>query len=205
MGINNFIMSKKRTFEQYYSLNDNDHKIDSYKTEISRRLYDVLTYDDNVLIPTFNQYKRFIINIYNPIINNGFISLSKNSDWYKLWWINEPELPVLFSYLNNGTEMFYDQLYRASKIIDKMLEDGTRYLITLDGHGRFVLCFFHMLKMKGEDMDEWTIELIDNNKNVNSWHKVFFPDTIFYVEGNYEDIILNPLYPHLGLWMRKKS
>ena len=70
-----------------------------------------------------------------------------------------------------------DQYNRASDIIDKMQKNNQKHIITMDGHGRFILTFMRCLHEKGEKLNDWKFTVIDIDEEVNKWHNMFLPKT----------------------------
>merc|ERR1712166_756534 len=68
-----------------------------------------------------------------------------------------------------------DQNIRSKAIVKHMLATEQRTLRTMDGAGRFVYSFLKVLSKRGENLDEWTIELFDTDPLVHHWHTLFMP------------------------------
>jgi len=131
----------------------------------------------NALMPTkdqVNYLNRY--NIYELSGSKWYDYLSKNS-----------EKNVLFSCHKHPKSLFHDEMQRAQRIYFYMKEEGKRTLKTMDGHGRFIFCFFHILKIYGENIDEWTIDVYDIIKSCHNWHKLFFPTNVNKHFGNIFD------------------
>jgi len=71
--------------------------------------------------------------------------------------------------------IWLDQLSRARQIVEHMREAGKRNLFLMDGHGRFVFAVVYWLRYFEEDVNKFTIHLVDRDENVNRWHQKFIP------------------------------
>lgn len=87
--------------------------------------------------------------------------------------------PILFdllsTYPGNNANILRDQKMRAKEIVESMIRSELFVLKTMDGHGRFVLCFFNEICERELDPSLYTIELYDLNEVTHRWHELFMP------------------------------
>jgi len=90
-----------------------------------------------------------------------------------------PLLPVFFAFFGgdklNGEKNVKerDMEVRAHALADHIVAHPTvRRLVTMDGHGRFLLSFLReMMARDPARLDTLTIELVDMNREVTEWHE----------------------------------
>jgi hypothetical protein len=115
-------------------------------------------------------------------------------NWLDMVWVDEGKF-LFSSYTRNGdrANIIEDQLRRADSIFQYMLENGLHTLRTMDGHGRFVMCFLKVIRDAGYDMNDYSIELADINEFSSRWHEIFLPTNVRVVENNITPYISNIL------------
>lgn len=99
----------------------------------------------------------------------GIPRLEYNSDWFDLMGDGN----ILFDGLPDAVRE--DQRARAREIVGRMIATGRTVLRTMDGHGRFVYSFLEALRARGENMDNFDIELMDIHAPTDTWHRLFLP------------------------------
>ena len=72
-------------------------------------------------------------------------------------------------------KLITDQMMRARILVEVMHTKGLNELRVLDGHGRFVHCFFRALLERGLNPDHYKVHVYDIDDDVHNWHKKFFP------------------------------
>lgn len=129
----------------------------------------------------------------NGLIRSGYKKHSSIHEWHN--YVNEgshynvAKSPLFTSVITKGIQQYAnDQMTRAKIVIEHMKEKGKKRLVTMDGHGRFVLTFVTSLIELNENLNEWEIELIDTDYQVHDWHKAFFPNWVLSRRGNIMDI-----------------
>ena len=96
----------------------------------------------------------------------------------KIWFdIFDRHYNIIFNvfYTNHQKKAQENQEIRCHDIINKMQNNNQKHLVTMDGHGRFILTFFRCLKKLGLDINDYKITLVDIDLNVHRWHKLFLP------------------------------
>lgn len=86
--------------------------------------------------------------------------------------------------LRNREPVYQDHTVRAKKIVDHMITHGKKNLVTMDGHGRFVMCFLRELIRRRQKVHEYTITLFDIDDTTNRWHEHFLPTNVVVASGN---------------------
>lgn len=111
--------------------------------------------------------------------------------WLDMVWVDDG--CFLFSCRTSKTDrtnIIRDQMIRAERILTYMIKNGIYKLRTMDGHGRFVMCFLKTIQNYGLDMNDYTIELVDLNEYASLWHELFLPTNVNVV-GEYSSNILS--------------
>jgi len=122
----------------------------------------------------------------------GFVKVGDMSgnEWLDLMW--NSGTPLLFHGHIDEDNLLTDQMRRAEYVVAEMRRRRLKTLRTMDGHGRFLTCFLMALRMAGEDVDTYTIEIYDIDHNANVWHELFFPTNVLVAEENileeYDDL-----------------
>ena len=96
--------------------------------------------------------------------------------WTNLMW--EGEHSLLFERHADAQNLLDDQMKRANALVAEMRSQGLRRLRTMDGHGRFLACFFRALKIAGECVNDYEIEICDIDPHTNTWHELLFPSNV---------------------------
>lgn len=138
----------------------------------SLALYTILSNDKDMIngfIPTEGQLNR--LRLFKEYIDFGSLS---GMEWFQIM----TEYPMLFSMCNNPTCVWEDQLERARHIAWYMVYNNMHVLRTMDGHGRFLYSFFHALVELRQNIDDYTVELIDIDETTNEWHIEFCPTNV---------------------------
>jgi len=136
----------------------------------------------NIFLPSRCQVRELIKTNYEKPCNIY--------DWYNNVKHNTQHTSFLFtSVIKKGIDQYVsDQDMRAETIINKMKLLNKRRLVTMDGHGRFLLSFVHKLIELEENLCEWNIELIDIDEYVHKWHELYLPQWVLSRSGNIMDI-----------------
>ena len=136
----------------------------------------------NVFLPSGSQITRLLKSNYEQPLTMR--------DWYNVVKSDSVETSPLFTSVvkKDIKRCVKDQDIRAETIITNMIKLNKRRLVTMDGHGRFVLSFINKLIDFGEDLNKWSIELIDIDKQVHDWHGLFLPKCVSLRRGNIMDI-----------------
>ena len=119
--------------------------------------------------------------ILREFINNisGFIDSSrlKNSQWMKLMENGN----ILWGVVNAGLCEIKrdDQQNRANAIVNTLINLNLKHICLMDGHGRIVYEIFAALQQRGENIDEYRIDVYEIDADVYEWHKLFFPKNVF--------------------------
>ena len=101
-------------------------------------------------------------------------SCSSQELWYHFM---KPHYELMFDAFDKKQrkKAMKDQDVRANDIYIKMKQKNQKHLITMDGHGRFIMTFMKCLSEKKENLNEWKFTVIDIDEDVDKWHKLFFP------------------------------
>jgi hypothetical protein len=102
-------------------------------------------------------------------------------EWHNKLWDDSDGGPLFAMLGKIAKSVLYDQLDRANKIIQKMIETNKMTIYTMDGHGRFLLCLIHQIIALGKDPNLFTFCFIDINRFANKWHEVFFPHQCYAI------------------------
>ena len=110
-------------------------------------------------------------------------TFKKTIFWYNMFY---PYIYTFFStfYVRHRKNAIEDQKKRCNLLIDKMMEQKKKHLITFDGHGRFILTFLNCLKTRGEKFSDWDFTVVELDKDVHHWHELFFPSSFKCVKMN---------------------
>ena len=115
--------------------------------------------------------------------------------WTNLVW--EGEHSLLFEGHVDGQNLLTDQMERATALVAEMRSQGLRRLKTMDGHGRFLACFFRALQIAGEPLSDYEIEICDIDAHANTWHESMFPSNVIVrhinIMGDISDIARNTM------------
>lgn len=125
-----------------------DNRNDVNRLQVSR--------DQNAVLRAFREFL-------------GIPHLEWNSHWFDLMGDGN----VLFDGLSD--EVREDQRNRARALVERMIATRRTVLRTMDGHGRFLYSFLEALRARGENMDNYDIELMDIHAPTDAWHRLFFP------------------------------
>lgn len=101
-------------------------------------------------------------------------SCSSQELWYHFM---KPHYELMFEAFDKKQrkKAIKDQEVRANDIYMKMKKNNQKHLITMDGHGRFIMSFMNCLSEKKENLNEWKFTVVDIDEDVDKWHKLFFP------------------------------
>lgn len=122
-----------------------------------------------------------------------FQNMSPN-DWLDMVWFDDGKF-LFSSYTRIGdrANIIEDQLCRARSILQYMIENNLYTLRTMDGHGRFVMCFLKVIRDSGLSIEDYTIELADINQFSSRWHNLFLPTNVRVIENDSTPYISNIL------------
>jgi hypothetical protein len=167
-----------RAISFWNSLNESSNLM-TKRREMIRWIIENLSRSENSLMPTEAQF--VVLNHLREMMEWTEFS---NSEWLDLMGDGS----ILFDQLNAATSIMQDQMDRADAVIDQMMHDNVRNLRTMDGHGRFLYCFLKRLQQRNQNIDEWTIDLVDIDNAVNGWHSWFMPEGVLVDDGNILDL-----------------
>jgi len=131
-------------------------------------------------IPTSHQ-----VSILKHALQHNILSVNpgnlSNSAWHQLLW--SPDTGgCLFA--NHPPAILADQRYRAQVLLDIMISKSFMKIRLMDGHGRFILCFFQAIIERGLNPDAFTVFVVDINESANQWHETFFPSGCLVAHEN---------------------
>ena len=110
------------------------------------------------------------------------IGTKTGTRWLEIMWDDEHN--VLFEHHRSNQKLIDDQMERARFLVAEMQSQGLRRLRTMDGHGRFLMCFFRALQEAGENIDSYEVEICDIDPIATEWHLRLFPSNVIAYEGN---------------------
>jgi hypothetical protein len=157
---NSIIKSKIKTIPKYLGNSLN-------------RVFNEVTNSKNPLQPSIQQVEK----LQSMTKINTFLQNLTPYEWSK---IMEPYKSLLFS--GKTYNKIADQEFRADIIISYIKSNPQiKNIITMDGHGRFLLTLLQKLDLLANDIK---IIIVDIDPIVNQWHKLFFPNSIDCIESN---------------------
>ena len=115
------------------------------------------------------------------ILNKSSIKFSEIDPklWLKIVWHNDGTFLFPSSTSQKvRNNIIKDQMTRADAIVNYMIQNNIFKIRTMDGHGRFVMCLLNSLENHQVNINDYQIELIDINRNVTDWHKIFMPSNV---------------------------
>jgi hypothetical protein len=140
-----------------------------------RRIFCQQVNGKNPLQPSIEQVKK--LESMNDI--NNFLQNLPPKDWCE---VIEHYKPYLFD--GKAYHKIADQEMRAESIVKHIESNPSiKKIVTMDGHGRFIMTLLSKLKNKSL-IDKIQIIVVDIDSTVNKWHQLFFPNKIFSTEGN---------------------
>jgi hypothetical protein len=71
------------------------------------------------------------------------------------------------TYLKGIQSIYHDHKIRATHIVKHMIINGQKHLVTMDGHGRFVMCILLELLRMRQHLNDYTITLFDKDHITN--------------------------------------
>lgn len=110
---------------------------------------------------------------------------------------NKVQLILYPNKLHGREQVYKDHIHRAKHIVKHMITSKQKHIVTMDGHGRFIMCFLRELVRQGEPVQDYTITLLDIDHTTNEWHHLFLPTNVNVVSGN----ILETTYDHNNVCM----
>lgn len=141
--------------------------------------------------------ERRQVEILKQLQSRGELLLNKMNptEWTRIMW--EDKHCILFEEHFDGINLQKNQMERATALVAEMKSQGLRRLRTMDGHGRFLACFFRALQIAGESVNDYEIEIYDTDLYTNEWHVLLFPSNIIAYN---EDIMdeLDGIVEHSG-------
>jgi hypothetical protein len=143
-----------------------------------RRIFSQPINKKNPLQPSIGQVKKLesMDNI------NNFLQNLPSKDWCEV-------VEHYKSYLFDGKayHKIADQELRAEFIANYIESNpNIKRIVTMDGHGRFIMTLLSKLKNKSL-IDDIQIIVVDIDSVVNKWHQLFFPKSVISIEGNIFD------------------
>ncbi len=140
-----------------------------------RRIFNQQVNGKNPLQPSIEQVKK-LESMEN--INNFFQSLTPKN------WCEVVEHYKSYLFDGKAYHKIADQELRAEFIVNHIESNpNIKKIITMDGHGRFIMTLLSKLKNKLL-IDKIQIVVVDIDPTVNKWHQLFFPKQIISIEGN---------------------
>ena len=182
--LENVLILHSRICKNYTQNEDIFQVLKSQKKELfwDTKLKDVFSSDNyrekpNRLMPSNNQIELI------KRIPRDMRSFSSQEAWFHLM---NPHYELMFEAFDkrHRNRAMNDQKQRAADIFNRMKEKNQKHLITMDGHGRFILTFMRCLKENKEDINKWKFTVVDIDKEVDKWHKLFFPKSFTCKQGD---------------------